>query len=307
MLACLFPGQGSQRVGMGSALLEERPELLAPYLADVELEAGLDLKQFWLEGPIEALTATDVAQPAIFTLSVALGEVARELGVNPAFAAGHSLGEYSAAVFSGALSWKEGLALVCLRGALMARVQDERPGAMGAVIGLDPSRVEELCERVREAGVVTVANLNSPLQTTVSGEVAAVERVLGAAREAGADDAVRLPVGAAFHSPLMAPVQERIADAFAAVKFATPSPPIVSNASATLLRTGEEVRHGLIEQITSPVRWSDSVRLLAAEGCASFLELGPGRVLTGLVRQNLDPDVKASAADSAARISAFLA
>ena len=202
-----YPGQGSQAVGMGAALHEHDRPLFDRYMTAAERASGLPIGRCCLEGPIEALTSTDVAQPALFALSLAVTEVARELGFVPRCVAGHSLGEYTAAVASGALSTDNGMALVAERGRAMAGIQAERPGAMAAVIGLTVEAVAELCARAGEPGQVSLANLNSPTQVVVSGEEPAVERLRELADQAGARRAMRLRVGAAFHSALMAPVQ----------------------------------------------------------------------------------------------------
>jgi [acyl-carrier-protein] S-malonyltransferase len=284
-IAFLYPGQGSQKVGMGAELLESEPDLLEDYLAQAEAAAGLPVRRYSLEGPIESLTRTDVVQPALFAVSLALTDAARARGLHPDLAAGHSLGEYTAAVAVGALSVEDGIELVSLRGRLMAAIQSERPGAMAAVIGLPDTEVEALCSQAASAGTVSLANLNSPTQIVVSGEEAAVERLMALAEEAGATRVVRLQVGAAFHSELMEPVQARMAEAMEGVAWSDPQVPLASNAFGRLVQTAEEVRDALVAQIASPVRWVDCVQALVDAGTTTYLELGPGRVLSGLVRQ----------------------
>jgi [acyl-carrier-protein] S-malonyltransferase len=303
--AFLFPGQGSQKVGMGSDLLETRPDVFDRYLVAADEASGLQIRKLCLEGPIEELTATDAAQPALFATSLAVLDVATEMGLRPDYVAGHSLGEYTAAVASGALSVDDGMRLVARRGRLMADVQSERPGAMAAIIGLPYERVEELCQEASATGSVAPANLNTPVQIVCSGEEAAVLKLLELAQEAGAERAIRLQVGAAFHSELMKPVQARMAEAMDQVSFADPQTPMVGNASGALKTTAEEVREALITQIASAVRWVDCVRTLTGEGADTFVELGSGRTLSGLVRQ-IDSEVETFAADSPKRLGKFL-
>jgi [acyl-carrier-protein] S-malonyltransferase len=306
-LALIFPGQGSQKVGMGSDLLESHPDLYDRYLSRADEAAGVPIRQYSLEGPMESLTETNVAQPALFSLSLALLEEAGSMGIEPDFVAGHSLGEYTAAVASGALSFEDGIRLVALRGRLMNEAQTERPGTMAAIIGLPIEQLEDLCSTACEAGVVSPANLNTPGQIVVSGEVAGVERAMELAQEAEAEKVVRLQVGAAFHSELMKPAQAKMAEAMGDVAWADPQVPMASNASGGLVTTADDVREALIAQIASPVRWVDCVRTLDSEGASAYLEVGPGRVLSGLVKQILGMETDVAAADSAAKLENFAA
>jgi [acyl-carrier-protein] S-malonyltransferase len=305
-LVFLFPGQGSQKVGMGADLLEAKPDLFDRYFDLADEASGLTIRRYALEGPIESLTRTDVAQPALFSLSLAIAEIAREIGLRPDFVAGHSLGEYTAAVAAGALSLEDGIRLVSLRGRLMAGAQSEHPGTMAAIIGLPIEQLDELCKRASESGTVAPANLNTPSQIVVSGEEAAVVRVMELAEEAGAEKVVRLQVGAAFHSRLMEPVQRRMAEEMESVTWSDAEVPLAANYLGGLVQTGEEIHRALIEQIASPVRFVDCVQSLSTGGAASYLELGPGRVLTGLVRQIVGMEVDAASADSPAKLEHFV-
>jgi [acyl-carrier-protein] S-malonyltransferase len=302
-LAFLFPGQGSQRVGMGSGLEGADAERLGHHLAAAGEAAGLDLRRLCDHGPIEALTRTEAAQPALFALSITLAEIASELGLRPLAVAGHSLGEYSAAVAAGALPVEHGMRLVADRGRLMAGIQAERPGAMAAVVGLSVPAVEALCERAAAGLSLCPANVNAPQQVVVSGDVRAVEALIATVADHGGARAVRLPVGAAFHSPIMRPVQERLARAMTTLPWRSPSVPLVANATGEPMATADGVRTALAAQITAPVQWVACVQTLVKAGCTTFVELGPGRVLSGLVRR-IAPGIEVIAVDTRAQLEA---
>ena len=307
-LAFLFPGQGSQKVGMGGGLCGPDAERLRRRLDAAGEHSGIDLHQLRANGPLHELTRTQAAQPALFAVSVTLAEIAADLGLRPAAVAGHSLGEYSAAVAAGVLSFDDGVRLVCERGQLMGRAQAERPGAMAAVLGLSAERVAELCDRVADGRTLGPANLNSPEQIVISGDVAAVEAFIDLA--AGGSEpgmrAVRLPVGAAFHSPLMRPARDHLEATMAALSWQDPAVPLMANATGAPAATAQTVRSALLQQTTAPVQWEACVRALVASGCTTFVELGPGRVLSGLVRRIAgDVRVVVVAADTREKLEAL--
>ena len=304
-LAFLFPGQGSQKVGMDAGLRATGSERLDELLAAADAGSGQPVSRYVAEGPQEDLTRTDVAQPALFAVSLALAEVAEECGLRPDLVTGHSLGEYTAAAVSGALDPGDAMRLVCERGRLMAEIQERSPGAMAATGGVDEARLAELCAEAAQGLALGPANLNSPKQIVVSGEVDAVERLLSLLDAEPGARAMRLPVGAAFHSSLMVPVRDKLRGPLGEVEIVAPAVPLVANHSGQPVDDAAGVRTALVEQIANPVRFADCVRALVSAGCTDFLELGPGKVLAGLVRQVAGRDVNAAAADSRERIEAF--
>lgn len=283
-LALIFPGQGSQYVGMCGALADAEPKA-AEILARANRVLGFDLAAVMRNGPEEELTATKNAQPAIFTHSVAALEVAKRRLGQVAFAAGHSFGEFGAHVAAGTLSFEDALGAVRLRGELMFEAGLARPGAMAAVLGLGDAEIEAVCARV-DAGTCQPANFNSEGQIVISGDVAGVEQGMQLAKEAGAKKVIPLKVSGAFHSSLMEPAVEPLRKRLESIAFRDPVFPVVSNVTARAVTTGAEARALLVRQLTSPVRWSATVATMVAGGADRFLELGPGKVLTTLNRRN---------------------
>lgn len=277
--ACVFPGQGAQYVGMGKDLYEQHAEVRAMFERANEL-LGFRITDSMFSGTAEELKQTKVTQPAVFLHSVAL---AVTLGVKPEAVAGHSLGEFSALVVSGALSFEEGLLLVAKRAQAMQAACEAVEGTMAAVLSLSDEQVEAVCASVK--GVVVAANYNCPGQLVISGERAAVEVACAKCKEAGARRALVLPVGGAFHSPLMEPAREELARAIAEAEFHAPRCPIYQNVDARPHTDPEEIKENLIAQLTAPVRWTQIVRTMLLDGVDHFTELGPGTVLQGLIRK----------------------
>ena len=283
-LAFLFPGQGSQAVGMGKDLAEHFP--VAKQTFDEADEAlGYRLSALCFEGPENQLRLTEVTQPAILATSVAAWRVLREHNVAPAFVAGHSLGEYSAHVAAGTLSFADAVRTVRNRGKYMQEAVPVGVGAMAAIIGMDLHTLNSICAEAAQGEVCEPANINSPEQIVISGNTHAVERAAKLASEAGAKRAIMLPVSAPFHSSLMQPAQEKLARDLEAVRFEDPGIGVISNADAALVRKAEESRDALVRQVTNSVKWSQSMQVLASQGVTGFVEVGPGKVLFGLMRQ----------------------
>ncbi|MER5541050.1 ACP S-malonyltransferase [Streptomyces sp. NPDC002589] len=305
--AFLFPGQGSQQVGMGLALLERRPQLVDTYYREADQILGFPLSTLCWEGPDEALRDTSVTQPAVFLTSLATLDVLTAHGIEPDVVAGHSLGEYTALVCAGVLDWRDALRLVRRRGELMAAVNEQVPGGMAAVLGLDLAAVEEICAKVRsELGrVVEVANDNEPGQVVVSGTTVAVAEVMRESERCGARKAVSLKVGAPFHCSLMRGIEEEFATELADVEFRDPLVPVVSSVTAAPVTTAEEAVAALRRQLTGRVRWTGTVRRMERAGADTFVEVGPGRVLGGLCRR-IAPDSTVYATDGASRLARTL-
>jgi [acyl-carrier-protein] S-malonyltransferase len=290
----LFPGQGSQYVGMGKALAESHAGAAA-LLQEADDVLGFKLSALMADGPEEDLKATQNTQPALYVVSQMVACVLGEQGIVPDLAAGHSLGEYSALAACGALSFADGLRLVRLRGNLMAEAGVRRPGAMAAVLGLDAGPLDEVLKGV--AGCVVSANYNSPGQIVVSGEVASVEAAMEACTAAGAKKVVRLPVSGAFHSPLMEYALDGLREGLAQATFRKPVCPIIANVDAVGHDTPSEFPELLARQLVSPVRWEDSMRFAVAQGPLRAVEVGAGKVLMGLMRQ-IDRAVTVSPVES---------
>jgi [acyl-carrier-protein] S-malonyltransferase len=288
-IAFLFPGQGSQRVGMGKAVSEEYPEIKSQYFDRADEILGFGISQLCFEGPDEELVKTENQQPAIFLVSSAVRAVLEQRGIRPEAVAGHSLGEYSALAAAKAISFEDGLRLTRRRGELMAGVGAQTGGMMAAILGLSADAVEEICAEASSAGVAEVANFNSPTQTVISGEESGVRRAMELAEERGADRVVQLNVSAPFHCSLMAPLAAAFEPVLATVDVGDPQVPVVANVTADYERSGDEVRRNLITQLASSVRWTASMQRLLGEGFDTFVEVGPGRVLTGLMRA-IDPE-----------------
>lgn len=305
-LAILFPGQGSQQPGMAADLAQTDPETFAHHVERVSEASGLAIGDRLARGSAEALMRTDVAQPALYAVCLTLSEIAASLGLRPLAFAGHSVGEFAAAAASGALAGDDAAALVALRGRRMQEAQRERPGAMAVVLGLQRDEVLALCADVADGDVLEPANFNTPTQTVVAGDEAAVVRLLERVERRSRMRALRLPAGGAFHSSLMRPTQDALRPAFDALTWRDPRVPIAANASGTLVTGAAEVREGLLVQIAAPVRWADCVQALLDAGCDRFLELGPGVVLRGLMRQ-ISRRIDIVSAGSRAALEAYVA
>ncbi|MEJ6566152.1 MAG: ACP S-malonyltransferase [Flavobacteriales bacterium] len=281
MRAYVFPGQGAQYPGMGKDLYTNYPAAKELFdLADQVL--GFSLSSIMFEGTAEELKETKVTQPAIFTMSVIMAKL---LGndFKPDLVAGHSLGEFSALTAAGALSFEDALVLVSKRAMAMQKACETTPSTMAAILGLSDQQVEDICVSVD--GIVVAANYNCPGQLVISGELTAVEKSCEKATQAGARRAIILPVGGAFHSPLMEPAREELAAAISATVFKTPICPVVQNSVAKAVQNPEEIKQNLIDQLTAPVRWTQSVQEMITLGATDYIECGPGKTLQGLIKK----------------------
>ena len=303
-IAFLFPGQGSQSVGMGKELAELYP--VARQTFDEAYDAlGYKLSQLCFEGPEDQLRLTEITQPAILTASIAIYRVLKKKGVNPQFVAGHSLGEYSAHVAAGTLTFADAVRTVRNRGKYMQEAVPIGVGAMAAILGMDLAKVTKVCNEAAAGEVCEPANINSPEQIVISGRAAAIERAVKLATERGAKKAVLLQVSAPFHCSLMKPAQDRLAVDLQALPFHDPEIPVVCNVDAALTKDADPSRDALVRQVTGSVKWDQSIRALIAQGVQTFVEVGPGKVLFGLMRQ-IDRSKKALNVSDAASLEKLL-
>jgi [acyl-carrier-protein] S-malonyltransferase len=284
VIAFLFPGQGSQAVGMGKALADQFPEARQTF-DEADAALGEPLSRLIFDGPADRLMLTEHTQPAIVTMSVAAARALATRGFAPSMVAGHSLGEYSAHVTAGTLAFADAVRLVRNRGRYMQEAVPVGAGAMVAILGLDPAVVEQACREAAEGDVVSPANLNAPGQVAIAGSAAAVGRAAERARALGARRAIPLQVSAPFHCALMKPAEERLAPELRAARAHDPRVPVVANVDAEPKRTAAASIDALIAQVASPVRWEEVIRRMVADGVTAFIEVGPGSVLTGLGRK----------------------
>ena len=283
-VAFVFPGQASQYTGMGKDLAEKYPSARAVF-DEADKALGFSISKICFEGTEEDLKLTANTQPAILTVSVAAFRVLGEKGISPDYVAGHSLGEYSALVAAGGLSFADAVRLVRKRGTYMQEAVPAGQGAMAAILGISPAVVQDACKKAAEGEICSAANLNSPEQTVISGHANAIKRAVEIASQSGAKRAVILPVSAPFHCAMMMPAQEKLEKDLQSTQFSDLQIPLVTNVDADSTRKGDEARQALVRQVCMPVRWEESMRFLLDEDVRTFIEVGPGRVLTGIMRQ----------------------
>jgi [acyl-carrier-protein] S-malonyltransferase len=305
LIAFIFPGQGSQAVGMSKAFHDASPAARAVF-DEANAALGFDLRRLMFDGPESELALTANTQPAVLTASVAAAAACAERGLTPALTAGHSLGEYSALVVAGALRMRDAVRVVRQRGEFMQEAVPVGTGAMAAIMGLAVDAVEAVVRDAAKGEVVEVANVNSAQQIVIAGDKAAVERAVALAAERGGRKSVLLPVSAPFHCSLMKPAAERLAAALSGVTVSEPRLPVIRNVDAGVTRTAGDVVPFLLRQVASPVRWTECVQRLAAEGATAFVEVGPGRVLTALTKRIVE-DAKSVAVEDPAGLDKALA
>ncbi len=303
-IAYVFPGQGSQVVGMLADLAAEH-EIVTKTFEEASQALGYDLWQLVQAGPAETLNETDKTQPALLTASVAIWRVIEAVGIaKPDILAGHSLGEYSALVCGGVIDFADAVKLVELRGKLMQQAVPAGTGAMYAIIGLDNDAIQKHCDEAAQGAVVSPVNFNSPGQVVIAGEKEAVERAAAACKEAGAKMAVALPVSVPSHCQLMKPAADKLADALNAINFSEPSIKVINNVDVAAPQGVAEIKDALVRQLYCPVRWSETVEAMAAEGVTQLVEVGPGKVLTGLAKR-INRSLAAKVANDPASVAAL--
>ncbi len=303
--AFVFPGQGSQAIGMMGALAAEYP-LVKDLFVEASDVLGLDLWTMTQDGPLESLSQTENTQPALLTAGVAAWRVWQsEGGATPSLMAGHSLGEYTALVCAGSLSFSDGVALVRDRGAYMQGAVPEGEGGMAAIIGLDDDVVKQVCADVAHEDVLQAVNFNAPGQVVIAGSAAAIQRAATAMKDAGAKRALPLPVSIPAHSSLMSPASEKLAERIASIKISLPTIPVLHNCNVSFAESAVDVAANLVTQLDSPVRWVESVQKMQDEGVTSFIESGPGKVLGGMIKRTVK-GVNVSCIDSPDSLKAQL-
>jgi [acyl-carrier-protein] S-malonyltransferase len=285
-IGLVFPGQGSQSVGMGRALVEANPSLRRLY-EEASSVLGYDIAALCFDGPVERLNLTEYTQPALLVSSLAALQTLKPLGITPIAVAGHSLGEYSALVAAGGMTYREAVAIVQKRGRYMAEAVPLGTGLVAALIGLRADVVREVCRVASSVGVVAAANFNSPGQIVIAGEKAAVERAIELAKAQGCKKTITLPVSVPVHTPLMQKAADRLARDLEAIAWSNLKVPLINNAEARALTNANDIQASLVRQLPSSVLWEDSVKVMAAMGVTTFVEVGPGTVLSGLIKRIL--------------------
>lgn len=297
-IAFLYPGLGSQKVGMGQQLLKAAPELFSHYLTRSNTVTNTPITQYCLEGPATVLNETSIAEPALFAYSLALTDYAYRHGLYPDMIAGYSLGEYTAAVAAGALSFEDGLYLVSLRAQLIQALHQQSSGMRAMILGLSAETLSELCEDISRQYLVTIANWNAPKQTIVSGIEAGVLKLMDIVRSSEENArAIRLITGGALHSPLMTPAQNTLTEVMPDLEWNNASTPLVANVTGQPMIQAQKIRQALVQQITNPVRWISCIETLVASGCDTFIEIGSGHMLSRLVHA-IAPQVQVFSADT---------